>query len=224
MFDDLAFVVLSVISVTAFLAFYKGVHVGKVSVIAPISNSWSAIAVLVGILFLKESITPFLGIGIALTILGTILTSLRLKDLEELNFKGLVPGAKYAFATMLGWGTLYTSIGILSKQLGWFWPIMIITVGSTIVVFIFSLFGKVKMSYPAKLTGLMPLYVIVGTAGFLFYSLGTNMGYVSVVGPLAAAAPFITIVLARVLTKERLDPHQIVGIACILLGIIILAL
>jgi drug/metabolite transporter (DMT)-like permease len=221
--DSFVFAVLSVISVFAFLAFYKGLRIGKVSVVAPVASSWSWIAVLVGVLFLNEAVTPFLGLGIVLTILGTILTSFKFKDLANLNFKKSMPGVRYAVATMFGWGVLYTAIGIISRQLGWFWPILVVSVGSTIVLFVYALVSKTETSFPTKLTGLMFWYIIIGTAAFLFYSLGTSKGYVSLVGPISAAAPFVTVVLARVLVKERVDANQVVGIACIILGLVVLA-
>lgn len=218
-----AFAVLSSISVFAFVSFLRGMRVGKVSVVAPIANSWSVIAVLAGVLFLHEAITPLLGVGIVLTVLGTALVSFKFKDLISLNFGRSAPGVKYAAMTMLGWGVLYTSIGIISRQLGWLWPILILSVGSTIVVFVYSLTGNIKISFPTKLTNLMFWYVLIGTAGFLLYSLGTSRGDVSLVGPLAAASPFVTVILARVLVKERIDANQIVGIACIILGLVALA-
>jgi drug/metabolite transporter (DMT)-like permease len=223
LFHVLAFTILSIISVFAFLAFYKALRIGKVAVVVPIANTYSIIIVLIGILFLNENITLFLGIGIILTILGTVLTSFKLKDIMNLNLKKAAPGVKYAIITMLGWGILYASVGIISKQLGWFWPILILTVGSTIVLFIYSSINKIKASFPTKLTNLMFWYVLIGTAAFLFYSVGTSRGQISLVGPIAAAAPFVTVILARTLTKEKIDANQIVGIACIIMGLVIIA-
>lgn len=221
--DALAFMVLPVISVLALLAFYKGMRIGKVSVVASIAGSWSVITVFVGVLFLNEAITLFLGIGIVLTILGAVLTSFKFKDLVNLKFDRFVPGVKYSVAAMLGWGVLYAAIGVISKQLGWFWPIFIISVGSTIVIFIYASISRIKTAFPTKLASLMFWYIVIGTAADLFYSLGTSKGYVSLVGPISAAAPFVAVILARVLAKEKVDTNQVIGIVCIILGLVIIA-
>lgn len=223
MYYVVVFPILSVISVLAFLSFLKGLQVGSISVITPIASAYPIIIVFAGVILLREMVTLLLGAGIALIVLGTVLASFKIKDLRKLRVKRALPGIKYALITLVGWGVLFASVGIISKVLGWFYPILILSVGSAIVLFFYSAIKRVKTAFPHRITFPMLLYVIIGTAAFLFYSIGTSRGAIAVVGPLAGAAPLIAITLAMTLKRERVDLNQAIGIACILIGILILA-
>ncbi len=217
------FAMLSLISVFAFLSFLKGLQVGSISVITPIASAYPIIIVFAGVVLLREMITILFGAGIALIVLGTILASFKIKDLMKIRVKQAMPGVKYALITLVGWGVLYASVGIISKILGWFYPILIISVGSAIVLFLYLSIKRVKMTFPNQIKSPLFLYGIIGTAAFLFYSIGTSRGDIAVVGPLAGAAPLIAIILAMTLKRERIELNQAIGIACIILGILILA-
>ena len=213
----------SFLSVFGLLAFFKSLKVGKLSIVAPISGSWSIITVLIGVLFLNEALSTLQILGVILIILGTILTSFKLKDMLNLKLDKLVPGSGYAIMAMLIWGVFYAAVGILSKQLGWLYPIFIVTLGSAILLLIYSLIKRVDLSFPTKLSGLLLLWVVIGTIAFAFYGLGVNYGYISLVSPIAAAAPFIAVILSVLLFKEKLEINEVVGIIFIIIGLVAIA-
>lgn len=217
------FIWLSIQAAYQFLIFYKSLKLGKVAVVVPIANTYSIVIVLTGLLFLHEVITPLLWVGISLTILGTILVSFKLRDIVRLRINRAVPGVKYALLTMFLFGTFSAAVGVLSKLLGWFWPIFIISIGCTVTLFVHASIKKIRTSFPVFLTGMLPLYAVVGTSAFIFYSVGANHGQLSLVGPLAAAAPLVTVMLARIFVKERMAINQAVGVAFILIGLVIMA-
>ena len=222
--EAIILVVTSFLSVFGLLSFLKALKVGKLSIIAPISGSWSIITVLIGVIFLNETLSILQIVGVILTILGTILTSFKLRDILNLKLNNLVPGSGYAVITMLIWGVFYAAIGVLSKQFGWLYPVFIVTLGSAILLLIYSLIKRIKLSFPTKLSGLLVLWAILGTIAFVFYSLGANYGYISLVSPITAAAPFIAVILGLLLLKERVEINQIIGISLIIIGLIVITL
>jgi drug/metabolite transporter (DMT)-like permease len=222
---DLALLlIIPFICIGAQWTFYRGLRVGKVALVAPVSESWPIIAVLFGIVFLGEGVGYAQGVGIVLAIVGTVLVSFRLRGLIRLKFGRLVKGMRYALLTMVGWSAFYLMIAFLSRQLGWLWAVVLISIGSALVALAHVLLSRGELSFPARSSKLMFWYIALGSVAFLAFSLGTNTGYISLVSPIAAASPFITVLLARAILKEKLDTNQIVGIGCVLIGLIAMAL
>ena len=60
--------------------------------------------------------------------------------------------------------------------------------------------------------------------GFTTFNLSLNTQFVSIVGPIAATAPAVTIVLAYFFLKERVVSNQKLGIIAILAGLILISL
>lgn len=218
------FATLSVLSAFSLLAFLKGLKVGSISIVSPIASAYPIVIVFAGVLLLNEAITISLGAGIVLIILGAVFASFKMHELRKLKLSKAIPGVKYALIALFGWGILYASIGIISKSLGWFYPVFIISVGSAIALFIYSWFGKIDTAFPLKIKRNLFAYATIGTAAFLFYSIGTNIGSIAVVGPITGAAPLITVILAMALKGEKVEINQAIGIIFIISGIVILSL
>lgn len=223
--DDAILIVGAIaLNVLGLLTFLKGLKIGKLSIIAPISGSWSVITVLIGVIFLSESLNVLEIVGIILVIFGTLLASLRIRDVLRLKRDTIISGSEYAVATMLIWGVLFALIGILSKRIGWLSPIFIVTVGSAVVLFVYSVVGKVELKFPVKLYRMVGLWTLTGTLAFIFYSLGTNYGYISIVSPITAASAFVAVILGVIVLRERLENEQRLGIVLIIIGIILVAI
>lgn len=223
--DDAILIVGAIaLNVLGLLTFLKGLKIGKLSIIAPISGSWSVITVLIGVIFLSESLNVLEIVGIILVIFGTLLASLRIRDVLRLKRDTIISGSEYAVATMLIWGVLFALIGVLSKRIGWLSPIFIVTVGSAVVLFVYSVVGKVELKFPVKLYRMVGLWTLTGTLAFIFYSLGTNYGYISIVSPITAASAFVAVILGVIVLRERLENEQRLGIVLIIIGIILVAI
>jgi uncharacterized membrane protein len=223
-FEALMIVVASIFGTIGLLSFYKALDAGRLSIVAPVTGGWSIVTVVVGIAFLGETLNMPQALGIILIIVGTILVSFKLKDLLRLRRESLVAGSEYAILTLVCWGLFYSFIGILSKDMGWIWPAALTTIGSTIIMFLYMLKRGSGFEFPIKSSKMLGAWIILGTAAIILYSLGAKNGYISIVGPLVAAAPFISLILARIFLKERLNTNQLIGIAILLIGIIAIAL
>lgn len=62
------------------------------------------------------------------------------------------------------------------------------------------------------------------TLGFLAYASGILTSMVSLVTPIASASPAVTLLLARIFYKEKLEFNQKTGALLILAGIITLSI
>jgi uncharacterized membrane protein len=64
---------------------------------------------------------------------------------------------------------------------------------------------------------------LLGALAFMAYVGGLASGSVAIVAPVAASSPAITFILAEVLLKERVRPHQGIGVVMVLAGVIFLS-
>lgn len=208
------------VNFTGYLFFYKGLEVEKVSILSPIVACNPLVVIFLSMLFLKEFLSLNQGVGIALAILGLILTTLPAK-LKKINHRGVILG----LLTMISWGIMLFLLGYLVKATHWLLAALIFKS----LTWVYSpLILKLKgVSFKIKETHLLYLLILVGildVSGTLSYNLGASTELISVVGPIAALYPAVTLILARIFIKENLLLIQKLGIVSILIGLLLLSL
>ena len=229
-FPILSFKALILILIAGFLgfvpqlAYYKGLQIGAVSIISPIAASYAAIAVILSLIFLNETLTVLQAIGVSLAILGAVLTSFKFHDLIKLRLKNFATAVKYAIIAMLGWGVLFVLIGILVSELGWFFPAFLVKM--LIVLYALSYAGATKknISFPKNAALFVILIGLLESMAFLAFGAGVSLEYTAIVVPVSSVYPAITIILAQIFFKEILEINQKIGIAAVLLGMVLLSL
>ena len=212
------------LGVISYLAFYKGLQVGKVSIISPISSCWAAVTVILSLIFLNETLTKFQAYGVTLAITGAVLTSFKWHDLKKLNLKNLATGVHYAIIAMLSWGIYVVLISMLVPELGWFLPIFFIKAVAVLYLLAYFAIAKKEFSFPKNVATFVVLIGILETIAFLSLGVGISSEYTAIVAPIAAAFPAVTIILARIFFKESLDINQKIGIISVLAGLVLLSI
>jgi drug/metabolite transporter (DMT)-like permease len=95
----------------------------------------------------------------------------------------------------------------------------------TAFVLLYAALSRQSVAPPAAIRDRLRA-VFIGFATILAYasySIGIERYLTSVVGPLAAAYPLVTVVLAVVILREKTAINQKVGIAGVIGGVILLA-
>jgi transporter family protein len=210
------------LNVVSYLFFYKGIQIGNLSIISPISSCWVVVTVILSMLFLNEQVDIQKGIGIALCIAGMLLTSFRFRDLIIAKFLNPYNGAGFAIMAALCWGILFILLDILNSQLSWFFPILAIRAVSLVLASIYMGAAKKNVSVSISLLPALFLIAILDALAFVAYSLAISSTYTAIIAPIAALFPLITIILARVFLKEALGISQKIGIGLALLGVFLL--
>ena len=218
--DFVLYAALSSLAGTAGLAaFYRGLAVGAMGVVAPISATAAAIPVAFGVAT-GERPSAVQGAGIALALLGVALASRESSDAAERGGR-IATGVGLALIAALGFGTFLTVIGKASEQ-DVLWAIL-----ANRVVGVLLLSGVavwLRPGLPAttrELSGVMAIGVFDITANTL-YAAATTQGLVSVVAVLASLYPITTVVLAHTMLRERVQPVQGAGAAAALAGVALL--
>jgi len=211
----------------ATLNFYRGLTEGQVSLVSPIGSSWSMIVVVLSIIFLHETLKTNQIIAIVLIILGMMLASVNLKELLKIKKLSFLTGTKEGIIAMTGWGIALFLLVPVSRTLGWLLPIVIFKLfGILFFLIINIIFSKksFKISPQQPLLLLILMVGILDIVAFFSYSFGVRGAYASIVAPIAASFPLITVLLARIFFKERLSLNQIIGVVGVIAGLVLISI
>ena len=208
------------------LSFYKGLKEGKVSLVAPISSGWSLILVLAGVLLYDEALSVPQFIAVALVIVGSILASTNLKELRASpRFALSDPGIPYALVAMFSWGIGWLFFNESVKRVGFILPNVILSSTIILLLLLFSRSSRQSINPPAdRGDWLRASFVGLATiAAYISYSIGIERYLTSLVGPLAAAYPLVTVILATLILREKTALNQKLGIVGVMAGVVLLA-
>ena len=194
--------------IVAMILLYRGMAVGNMSIIAPISATGVIMPVIVGTL-LGDKLTPLQTMGIMAGILGTILAAMEKDDKAGVRRKadgvGLAIGAAFAVG-------IFFIVMDRASEADPFWAALIMRVsyGLFLLPIMLTLRPSFKVSrshYPAIIT----LGTVDALAGFCF-ALATTIGMLSVVAVIGALYPVVTIALSVVFLSERPQKIQTLGV------------
>lgn len=208
----------------AYLAYYRGLQVGKVAVISPITASWAMLTTLISVVFLGEVLTPLQTGAVAVIIGGTVLTAFQWHNLKELNWQNYEVGIEYALVGLVGWGVGFAIVDVLVAELGWLAPIMLFKVLIVAYLFVYTVVTGSGLSFPAEERWTVTLVGVFGAAAYAAFGFGITLEYTAIVAPIAAAFPMVTVILARIVFKENVDWNQWLGIAAVISALVLLSL
>lgn len=208
----------------AYLFFFKGLEKGQISLVSPIGSSWPVLTLILGMIFLKEILLAHQIVAVILIISGVLLASINIEEIRQGKLTSS-KGTKEGFLAMAGWGILFFLLTAPSRALGWFLSIFIIRFFA--ILFLIPFFIN-KTFYPSTDRRFyLIIFSIIGfidVISFLAYTFGIQIEQVSIVAPLVAPFPLVTIILARIFLKERLTLNQVIGIVGALVGLILISI
>ena len=219
--DFVVFAALAGISgAVALAAFYRGLALGAMGVVAPISATAAAIPVTVGIAT-GDRPSAIQGVGLALAIAGVALASREAGD-EAGGGGPLSRGVGLALMSALGFGLFFVFMDRAAEPDA-LWATFVNRAVSTT-----ALCAAVLALRPAGLPGRadLPTLCLIGVldvSANLMYALASNEGLVSVVAVLGSLYPVTTTLLASVVLKERVHRVQRLGAAGALTGVAFIA-
>jgi len=211
----------SFLLIFAYLIFYKAIKYGPISIVSPIAASGSAITILISVLFFAEALTLAQALAIAVIFLGVVLVSVKWNKSSKKVFASY--GALLALFTMLGWGFAFPLMKINMNVIGPVFTLLLVRFFSIVFLSIYSS----RQNRPVIDNSKVWLYLItiglVDAFAFLAYYIGVSMDYLSIISPVSSSYPAVTIILAYIFLKERVQNIQKIGIVLILLGLILIS-
>ena len=237
-----------VINMIASLSLYYSFQIGVMSIVAPVSSAYPALTVALAIAS-GERITALRGAGLAVTLVGVILAATTFTpsaaspananptndgpankgDVKESSGKEtahLSKGVGWALVAALGFGVLFWFLGFY----------VVPAVGPTISVWVIRLTSFSVLALAAIPAGqglklpsgsvwwLLAAVGFLDTAAFVANNAGLHTGQVSVVSVLASLYGAVTVLLAWIFLREKLERSQWLGIILIFAGIILVSI
>lgn len=210
------------VGVLGLAAFYKGLAVGAMSVVAPVSATAAAVPLTMGVAT-GERPSAFQAAGVGLALLGVVLAS-REAEVEARRRTRVAAGFGFALLAALGFGFFFVAIDAASAEgTDVLWVTLLLRSASFSVVLAAALALRPRLPRrPASVAALLLVGVLDMSANALFAAASTR-GLVSVVAVLASLYPVVVVVLARIALHERIARTQQAGVVLALAGVALIS-
>lgn len=233
----------ALLNVVSALALYRSFEVGVLAIVSPIAASSTALTVVLAIIS-GEIISRARGLGITAAFIGVALAATHFTPLSDTK-KGeassitrmnpnrgysnlgllrrgrLTRGVGWALAASVGYGIDFWLLGIyITPVFGGIMPVWIIRLTTICALAVFVMPARQSLRWPPGRTWWLIIAIgILDTMAFLSVAIGFTTDQVSVVSVLASLFSAVTVMLAWIFLREKLQWSQWLGIAIIFLGV-----
>ncbi len=209
-----------------YLLFYKGFEIGNVSIVSAVINLQVLFVIVISFFLRGQTLTLLQVPAISLLLIGITLVSVNFNDLRK-GTVSLLKGVKETLLAAIMFGVFYWPLNeFVVEKVDWLAVSLITKLTAIIVVFLISVRGKESLAIKDKTKKLFVLVAAVGlleAVGVLSTTFGQSYGDGIIVAPISSALTVVTVTLAMIFSKERINKIQGVGIALAVIGIVMTA-
>jgi drug/metabolite transporter (DMT)-like permease len=210
------------VDVAGVTAFYRALAIGTMSIVAPLSATGAVIPVLVG-LASGERPRTLQVVGMALAMVGVVLAGRGAAEPDAQARRTGRIAVLLALLAAVGFGSFFAGLDRAEETGDVAWVLLAARTPEVLVLLAACAVRRPGLpSAPAALGAIAAIGVFDQLATLLFV-LATGRELLSVVGVLAALYPAVTVLLARVVLRERLTRAQDAGVLVALAGVVALA-
>jgi drug/metabolite transporter (DMT)-like permease len=204
---------------------YRALAIGTMAVVAPTTAVCAvAIPVLVAVL-LGERPVPLAVAGILLGIVSIVLVSQqqsrRAEPREGSSRSRLPPGVGTALMSGIAIGFFFLTLARTSSD-GGMWPLLMARLVSVLLFASIALAGRTSLRMPAGVAVLVCTGGAIDMLANTLYVLAARQGPLSVVVTLSSLYPASTVLLARIILRERLSSWQVTGVVCAVAAVVLI--
>lgn len=196
------------------LMLYRGLAIGQMSVVSPLSAIVSAVApALVGVaLGERFSISADVGLIMAVRAIGLVSWQRPPKGDETIGphtkqrsglLEGILSGGGFAL--------LFVGLDQADLSAGT-WPLVIGLALAILLIIPFAWHDRIRARPQRAILLLVIVAGVLGGAANLFFLVATRYGQLSIIAVLTALYPSVTVLLARFILSERWNAVQLVGL------------
>ena len=211
------------VAVVAYMGFYKALELGPISIVSPIVSAFGAVVVLLALLVLGDSLTAVQAFGCGLVLSCVVVASIETSGTDRAGATGIA----LSLVACLAFGLYLFLQGELADELGWLLPILVSRVVAVLILG--ALLAAMPGDEPRDKLGLAGVAGCAATgaieaSAYLFFNRGAEIGEIALTGAAVSAYPVIPILVGLFALHERVARHQLVGVAGVLAGMVVLAL
>jgi drug/metabolite transporter (DMT)-like permease len=233
----------ALLNVISALALYRSFEIGVLAIVSPIAASSTALTVVLAIIS-GEMISRARGLGITAALIGVALAATHFTPLSDTkepdkatkntlfpnrmyaNLKllrrgQLTRGVGWAFIAAICYGIDFWLLGIyITPVFGGIMPVWIIRLTTICTLALFAMPAGQSLRRPSRRAWWLIVPIgILDTMAFLSVAIGYTTDQVSVVSVLASLFSAVTVLLAWIFLREKLQWSQWLGIVIIFLGV-----
>jgi drug/metabolite transporter (DMT)-like permease len=197
------------------LAFYRGMRIGAISIVAPITGLSATIPIVVG-LATGDHPSAWQELGFGLALAGVVLAA-RERSPETGKVR-LASGVGVALVALVCFGGYFVPIHAAAQHNA-LWTLIMFRVSAAVFALLVVGVRRPSVRMPRKALALLCLAALLDLGGSLGYTLASRHGLLSVVSVLAALYPVTTVGLAMVVSRERIARLQLAGAFGALCGV-----
>jgi len=195
---------------------YLGLARGTMGIVAPVTGIVAAvIPMLFGLMTEGLVSSPqLMGFGLAIVAIWFIT---RTGDGETFKIRDL----KLPLLSGIGFGLFYIFIGAVSNN-SFYGPLVFSKLASLLMLIVVAMLTR-QLEMPEK--GQLPIILIIGicnSGGTAFFALASQLGRLDVAAILTSLHPMVTVLLARIVIKEKLTATQWFGVIAALIAVVLI--
>jgi drug/metabolite transporter (DMT)-like permease len=202
-----------IVALIGLAALYRGMAVGLISVISPITAAGSIIPVAVG-LARGEVITTMQAVGIALAILGVALVS---RPTGSTGGGRLAAGVGFALVSAASLGIFLTVLGIASET-DPVWSTFVQRCTTSALVTAVVVFTRPALALARPDLGVLAAIGLLDAGATLLFAAAAALGSLGTSAVLASLYPVVPLLLAQTLLRERISTLHWIGVVVVLTG------
>lgn len=205
---------------------YRGLAMGPMSVVAPITAVCAVVVPLIAGLMFGEQLTPAAALGVALAIAAVVLLGQESpgdgpSDEPPRTAAHVAQAVRIALASGVAIGGFFVCLGRTQAPAG-LWPLAVSRTVSVTLFLAMALLRREPWRIPAVATAPAIACGALDMIANGLYLVAVRQGQLSVVATLASLYPASTVLLARFVLGERLGRWQQVGVATAVAAIVLI--
>ncbi|HEV2114232.1 MAG TPA: DMT family transporter [Terriglobales bacterium] len=200
----------------ALSAFYQGLAIGEMGIVAPIAAVLTAALPVLFAAWREGMPAKIHLVGFALAVASLWLVS------KTEGTSGRPKGLSLALISGLGFGAYLIFIRMAGNT-NLFWPLAVARAGSSFSAAAFAVCSGGFALPRGRSLGLSALAGLFDVSGITLFVIATRYGRLDVTAVLASLYPAITVILAHLILKEELKPHQRWGMMAALVSVVLIA-
>lgn len=219
----------------AFYSLYRGLELGPVAIVSPVTAAYSAITLLLAVVLLNEHLSSLAAVGAGLTIAGVVGATAvpRAVHRGDPEHDPGRAGIAYGFLAMGTFGVATFLIGSAARTLDWFVPTYLSRLATLATILVVVVVIRIRPRRtpatphePMRWRGLLAATAIgvADAAGLMLFSLAGHKGMVAIAAATSAVFPLVPVAGGLLLFGERPTALQLSGVGIVIAGLVLLGL
>jgi drug/metabolite transporter (DMT)-like permease len=207
----------------SYLAFYRALAIGPISIVSPIVSGYAAVTVILAVIIIGDRLSAGELAALFIVLLGVALASSDLAQLHRID-RGQAVGLLLAVVAMGAIGAFVFGVAYYAEELGWLAPIFLGRAFSTLFIGAVAAAKRELPGRDPRYWRAVSLIALVDTAGYVAFNVGARNAETAVVATASAPYSIVPIILGVVLLHERPARIQWLGIVLTVAGVVLLGL